>query len=100
MTRISRPTGDYNIASRMKVLGKVVIKIALFRRKKDLRIDELMYEIAKTQKDLESAYQNFENVIDPDLIDSCIYEVNAIQHRYRFLLREAKKLSRFTSESC
>jgi hypothetical protein len=76
-----------------------VIVIALFRKKKNLRSDALMYEIAKTQKDLESAYQSFENVIDPDLIDSCIYEVNAIQHRYRFLLREAKKLSCFTTES-
>lgn len=73
--------------------------IALFGKKKDLRSDELMLEIAKTQRDLDSAYQNFEYVIDPDLIDSCIYEVNAIQHRYKFLLREAKKLSCFTTET-
>jgi hypothetical protein len=73
--------------------------MALFGKKKDLRSDELMIEIAKTQRDLDSAYQNFENVVDPDLIDSCIYEVNAIQHRYKFLLREAKKLSRFTTET-
>lgn len=76
-----------------------MIDIALFRKKRDLRSDELMYEIAKTQRELESAYQNFENVLDPDLIDSCIYEVNAIQHRYKFLLREAKKLSCFTTET-
>lgn len=76
-----------------------MIDIALFRKKRDLTSDKLMYEIAKTQRDLESAYANFENVVDPDLIDSCIYEVNAIQHRYKFLLREAKKLSRFTTES-
>lgn len=76
-----------------------MIEIALFRKKRDLRSDELLLEIAKTQKELESAYQTFEYVVDPDLIDSCIYEVNAIQHRYKFLLREAKKLSRFTTET-
>ncbi len=76
-----------------------MIIIAFFGKKKDLRSDELLLEIAKTQRDLDSAYQNFENVIDPDLIDSCIYEVNAIQHRYKFLLREAKKLNQFTTET-
>lgn len=73
--------------------------MGFFRKKKNDAEDALMLEIARTQRDLESAYQNFENVIDPDLIDSCIYEVNAIQHRYKYLLREAKKLGRFTNEA-
>lgn len=40
---------------------------------------------------LDSAYSNFENVVDPDLIDSYIYEVNAVQLRYKFLLKLAKE---------
>ena len=39
---------------------------------------------------MEAAYSNFENVVDPDLIDSCIYELNAIQNRYKFLLKQMK----------
>ncbi len=50
----------------------------------------LINEINKTKLALESAYSNFENVVDPDLIDSCIYELNAIQNRYHFLLKQAK----------
>ncbi len=70
----------------------------MFRKKTDPRTEELLREIERTQKQLESAYQNFEYVIDPDLIDSCIYEVNAIQHRYKFLLRQAKSLPSFHTD--
>ena len=50
----------------------------------------LISEINRTKIALEAAYSNFENVIDPDLIDSCIYELNAIQNRNHFLLKQAK----------
>lgn len=53
----------------------------------------LLNEIKKTKLALESAYSNFENVIDPDLIDCYIYEVNAVQKRYKFLLKKAKELN-------
>ncbi len=67
--------------------------MSLFSRKKQKRpntYDLLINEINKTKVALEAAYSNFENVIDPDLIDSCIYELNAVQNRYRFLLKQAK----------
>lgn len=53
--------------------------------------ETLINEINKTKLALESAYSNFENVIDPDLIDCYIYEVNAVQKRYKFLLKQAKE---------
>ena len=67
--------------------------MSLFSRKKQKRpntYDLLINEINKTKIALEAAYSNFENVVDPDLIDSCIYELNAVQNRYRFLLKQAK----------
>lgn len=39
---------------------------------------------------MEAAYSNFQNVVDPDLIDSCIYELNAVHNRYKFLLKQVK----------
>lgn len=51
----------------------------------------LQSELEQTQNALESAYSVFQNVTDPDLIDSSIYEINAIQIRYKFLLEKAKK---------
>lgn len=66
----------------------------LFTKKKRPKEDLLINEINKTKIALEAAYSNFENVVDPDLIDSCIYEMNAVQNRYRFLLKQAKALDK------
>lgn len=63
----------------------------LFSKKLTKEDDALLDEIRKTKLALESAYSNFENVVDPDLIDCCIYEVNAVQLRYKFLLKQAKE---------
>lgn len=64
------------------------------RRKKDSTCEirkQLEKEIEVLQQSLETANSNFENVSDPDLIDSCIYEMNALSFRYKYLLRQIKK---------
>ncbi len=69
-----------------------MVKMKLFSRtrKKSPHDDLLIKEINKTKLALEAAYSQFEYVVDPDLIDSCIYELNAIQNRYKYLLKQAK----------
>ncbi|BCJ97001.1 YaaL family protein [Anaerocolumna chitinilytica] len=64
----------------------------LFAKRKRQDNTALLNEIQMTKLALESAYSNFENVVDPDLIDCYIYEVNAVQKRYKFLLKQAKIL--------
>lgn len=46
----------------------------------------LLADLSRTQDSLELAYANFQHVVEPDLIDSYIYEVNAMQLRYKYLL--------------
>ena len=57
------------------------------RRKKE----ELMQDLKEVQKSLDRAYENFSYVVDPELIDCCIYELNAGQMRYKFLMRKMKE---------
>lgn len=57
------------------------------KRKKE----ELMQELKEVQKSLDRAYENFSYVVDPELIDCCIYELNAGQMRYKFLMRKMKE---------
>ncbi|MBO5228100.1 MAG: YaaL family protein [Lachnospiraceae bacterium] len=57
----------------------------------ELAREELKLELKKAQNALDSAYSIFENVTDPDLIDCAIYQINAIQLRYKYLLEYAKK---------
>lgn len=51
----------------------------------------LLKELLQTRNALAAAYSNFDNALDPDLIDSCIYQVNSAQLRYKFLLDRAKE---------
>jgi len=52
----------------------------------------LKEDIEKTTSELNAAYTNLQNVVDPDLIDYYIYQTKAVQMRYRYLLSCAKKL--------
>lgn len=53
----------------------------------------LLDDLEKARYDLALAYDNFENAMEPDLIDYCIYQVNALQMRYKFLLTKAKQFN-------
>ncbi len=58
---------------------------------KDTENRELLEEIERVKMQMENAHYNFQNAMDPDLIDCYIFESNAAWKRYRFLLKEAKK---------
>lgn len=45
----------------------------------------LQNSIEKTRRNLEIAYAGFDNALEVDLIDSYIYEINALQKRYKHL---------------
>ena len=47
----------------------------------DNRYTLLINDLHQTAQDLQDAYRNLENVIDPDLIDCYIYELNSVQMR-------------------
>ena len=58
----------------------------------------LLDDLERTKRELEHVYSAFSNVTDPDLIDSYIYEVNAIMKRYRYLLQRAAEQSPLPQE--
>lgn len=57
---------------------------------KDRKNEELLREIEQVKRQMETAYYNFQNAMDPDLIDCYIFESNAAWKKYRFLLKQAK----------
>lgn len=57
---------------------------------KYLENQRLRAEIEHTKTEIDAARNHFEQVIDPTLIDCYIYELNAAQLRYQFLLRRIK----------
>lgn len=55
----------------------------------------LMEDIERTRIALDNAYIGFDNATDPDMIDSYIYEINALLKRYSHLskLTSAEKIT-------
>lgn len=52
----------------------------------ELMKPDLKEDIKKTRYALEIAYAGFENALEPDMIDSYIYEINSLQKRYNYLV--------------
>lgn len=65
------------------------------KRGRDLRQEErrcLMEGVAQTRVQLNQAYAQFNLHSDPDLVDACVYEINALRSRYSYLVRQVKRL--------
>lgn len=68
-------------------------EIAMFFPKKETppkEITDLKRQIEISKMAITTAQNQFEHVVDPTLIDCYIYELNAAQLRYQFLLRSLK----------
>ena len=58
--------------------------------KEDTSRTQLLSQLQEVVSQLSRAYTNFNSSADPDLIESCVYEINSLQARYGYLLRSAK----------
>ena len=68
----------------------MVEKKLLFRRPPQPKPDALVDSLSSTQREIDAAYNRFNFATDPDLIDSCVYEINSLQCRYNYLLHKIK----------
>ena len=59
---------------------------------RDTERRELIASLASTRTLINQAYGSFNNVSDSDLIESYVFEINALQARYNYLLRRVKEL--------
>lgn len=65
-------------------------KKKLLKLQQEQERQALLQEIETIKRAHAATLSNLENITDPDLIDCYIYELNAVQVRYKFLLRQAK----------
>ena len=68
-------------------------KIHRFRRAaaRGDSMQELLGELSELRGALEAAYMRFDAAIEPELVDACVYEINAAQSRYNYQLRLIKE---------
>ena len=53
----------------------------------------LRSELLEAQGDLAQAYRQFNQALDPELVESCIYQISAVKARCNFLIRSIKERS-------
>ena len=53
---------------------------------------QLLEGMQATRAQLNHAYAQFNIYSDPDLVDACVYEINALQSRYSYYVRQVKRL--------
>ncbi len=58
---------------------------------------ELKESLQATQDQLGHAYTTFDYVSDPELTESCIYEIRSLQARMNYLVRQIKELEARTA---
>ena len=54
---------------------------------------QLQQELSATNRALKEAYEKFNYVSEPELVEACVYEINALKARYNYLLRCIKERS-------
>lgn len=54
--------------------------------------DQLLQALAQTRVLISQAYSGFNTAQDHELIESFVFEINALQCRYSYLLRRIKEL--------
>lgn len=53
---------------------------------------QLMAGMAQTRAELSQAYAQFNSHSDPDLVESCVFTINALRSRYSYFIRRMKLL--------
>lgn len=69
------------------------MKTVLFSRKTtpNPELSALKDELQQAQGELSLAYRQFDQAVDPELVESCIYQISAVKARCNYLLRAIKE---------
>ncbi len=68
------------------------MKATKFSRKNlpDPETELLTQELRDAQQALQQAYHSLDQVVEPELVESWVYQINAIQARCNYLIRAIK----------
>ena len=63
------------------------------KTKPDPELLALREELQAAQGELASAYRQFDEATDPELVESCVYQISAVKARCNYLIRTIKERS-------
>ena len=59
----------------------------------DPELLHLKAELLTAQGELALAYRQFDQAVDPELVESCVYQISAVNARCNYLIRAIKNRS-------
>jgi len=57
----------------------------------DSELVRLQTELKLAQQELAFAYHQFNEAVDPELVESCIYQISSVKARCNYLIRSIKE---------
>ena len=71
------------------------MKTVFFAKKPipDPELIALKAELEAAREDLALAYRQFDQALDPELVESCVYQISAVKARCNYLIRSIKERS-------
>ena len=78
----------------MKLIEKISNLLAIvnqYFRKNNVSSDKILLELAEVKNQLEHAQLLFNSQTNLDLIDSFIYQIDSLEAKYNYLIKEARK---------
>ena len=67
--------------------------VSLRRAPEAPELQALQAALTEAQRELDCAYRRFDCAVDPELVESCCYEISAAKARCSYLLRRIKEES-------
>ncbi len=68
------------------------LDIFSFHNKEINKTQEMKNDILELKNQIKLARNRFENETDSNLVDSCIYEINALQAKLGYLIKQSKEV--------
>ena len=59
-------------------------------KQRKIELKQSAGEVLGIRTSLYEAYRKFDTITEPELVDACIYEINALRSRYDYAVRRAK----------
>ena len=69
------------------------------RNTPDPELESLQQELRDAQNELQQAYHQLDLVVEPELVESCVYQISAIQARCNYLIRAIKSRHRTAADT-
>lgn len=66
------------------------MKTMFSKKSADPELLVLRAELREAQGELSLAYRRFDQAVDPELVESCVYQISAVKARCNYLIRAIK----------